>query len=90
MACCGKKRAAAFPRVGTPTADPAAASPGDAEPRRYTVAFFQYLGRTRLAVLGPRSGRLYRFDRPRTVVAVDPRDILALRGVPQLRQVNGP
>jgi len=45
------------------------------------VPSFQYLGKTGLTVMGPRSGKSYRFDRPGAVVAVDPVDSRALAAV---------
>lgn len=60
------------------------------EVRRYSTAFFQYLGATALTARGPKSGRTYRFAHPGAVVAVDPRDLAALTAVPGLRQVARP
>lgn len=46
---------------------------------------FEYVGTTALTVIGPASGRRYRFERPGARVIVDPRDRAALEAVPQLR-----
>jgi hypothetical protein len=54
------------------------------------MAYFQYLGKTGLTVIGPRTRRRYRFDRPGAVVAVDRRDERALAAVSVLRQVARP
>jgi len=59
-------------------------------PVRYSAAYFQYLGQTGLTVRGPRTGKLYRFDRHGAVVAVDLRDRRALAAVSNLRQVREP
>jgi len=82
MACCGKKRAQA--RQNTQTrrvTEPA---------ERDSPAYFQYVGKTRLKVVGPKTRKLYRFDSPGAVVAVDPRDRSALSAVSALRQVRKP
>jgi hypothetical protein len=50
--------------------------------------YFQYIGVRTLTVIGPRTGRRYRFDTPGALVAVDGRDKQALAGVPTLRQVR--
>lgn len=87
MSCCGKHRtagAAPPPRVPTATA----ASP--AQPARQISAFFEYVGRTGLTVVGPVSGRRYRFDAPSSRQPVDPVDKPSLARVPHLRQVAGP
>jgi len=55
---------------------------------RDSPAFFQYLGQTGLTLIGPRTGKRYRFDGPGAVVAVDPKDQRALAGVTLLRQVR--
>jgi hypothetical protein len=77
MPCCGKKRAQA--RQTTQTRS-----------ERDSPAYFQYLGKTGLTVIGSRTRQRYRFDRPGAVVAVDPRDRRALVDVPTLRQVRKP
>jgi hypothetical protein len=52
--------------------------------------YFQYVGATRLTLIGPRSGKRYRFDGPGAVVAIDPIDKRALAGVSIVRQVSKP
>jgi hypothetical protein len=52
------------------------------------LAYFQYLGKTGVTVIAPRTRKRYRFDRTGAVVAVDPRDQRALAAVPTLRQVK--
>jgi hypothetical protein len=73
-----------------PAAGMTHAAADTAGPRRYSVAYFQYLGRTALTVAGPVSGKLYRFDGPGVTVAVDLRDRTSLAAVPHLQQVVGP
>ena len=48
--------------------------------------FFRYVGATGLNVLGPITGRRYRFNAPGAVVAVDQRDAASIAGVPNLRR----
>ena len=60
------------------------------ESKRYSHAYFQYLGRTGIIVQGPVSGMRYRFEGYGAVAAVDPRDRRSLATVPNLRQVRGP
>ena len=55
-----------------------------------SMSYFQYLGKTKLTLIGPRTGRRYRFDCPGAVVAVDSRDGHALTAVSVLRQVSKP
>jgi hypothetical protein len=59
-----------------------------AMPARQSRVFFQYVGRTRLTVIGPVTGRAYRFDRPGASLDVDFRDRRSLAVVPNLRQVT--
>jgi hypothetical protein len=86
MSCCGNKRAqfltqSAWARqTGPPT-----------RPRAQAVTppkvVFQYTGKTAMVVIGPISGRRYRFDSQGTRVEVDPKDRRSLSAVPKLRQV---
>jgi hypothetical protein len=75
--CCGSGRAAA--RLPRPTR----LKEGPTLPVR-----FSYAGSTALTVLGPATGRRYRFDQPGAVLPVDARDAAALASVPGLRQVH--
>jgi hypothetical protein len=77
MSCCGKARSQVLP-VGTRKA---AARP--------TAALFEYVGRTRLAMIGPVTRTSYIFDRPGARVLVDGRDRASLSMIPVLRQVGG-
>lgn len=78
MSCCRSrpKAPASPPRVvPSPPPRPAAAA----------VAF-RYTGSTAVTVVGPASGRTYRFASPGAVEAVDPRDAPSLAAVPVLRR----
>jgi len=46
---------------------------------------FEYFGATGMTVIGPVTGRSYRFDRPGAKLAVDPRDAPGLGAVPNVR-----
>jgi hypothetical protein len=47
---------------------------------------FEYVGPTAMTVIGPATGRRYRFDRHGATVSVDPRDAPALGVVRNLRK----
>ena len=84
MSCCGNKRE--FMAQSAParhTWPPARPHPQSAPP---PTVVFQYTGRTTMVVIGPVSGRRYRFDTPGARVEVDPRDRRSLAAVPHLRQ----
>jgi hypothetical protein len=51
-------------------------------------SYFQYIGRSRLSVMGKETRRLYRFDRPGAISAVDNRDQRSLERVATLRRVK--
>lgn len=74
MSCCGKGRSHL-----------SAAS--NHTPSRPATVVFEYVGRTRVSVIGPATGTSYRFDRPGARVLVDSRDRASLSTIPLLRQV---
>ena len=89
MPCCGGKREELRARTMShqtldafqgATSLPQAVSPGE--------VYFEYLGRTRLTVLGPITGRRYSFDGPGAIVPVDGRDEPSVAAVPNLRWVK--
>lgn len=88
--CCGKGRRQFRASAQAQPAAESQATGNYREPRRYSQAYFQYLGRRGIIVQGPVSGRRYRFDGHGIVTAVDPRDQRALATVRLLRQVRGP
>ena len=55
---------------------------------RPTAVIFEYVGRTRVSVIGPATRMSYRFDRPGARVLVDGRDRASLATIPLLRQVT--
>ena len=90
MSCCGKMRAAmgAPAMIASGTAiSPHASAPGSASGFRQSRVFFEYVGRSGLTVIGPASGRRYRFEKPGARLEVDLKDRRSLAGVPYLRQV---
>ena len=48
----------------------------------------RYEGRTAMTVIGPVSGRVYRFSSPGSRVELDPRDASSLAAIPKLRFVR--
>lgn len=86
MPCCGGQRTQA---IGSTVQNRPPVERGRS-PRRYSVAYFQYVGPTGLTVHGPASGKNYRFEAPGATLAVDLADRASLAAVPHLRQVLGP
>lgn len=89
MACCGRNRQllSAVPGASSGGTASYASKPGEAaEKKYYTVAYFEYTGKTKLTVIGPRTGKRYVFDKPGAVVMVDLKDRLSLTAVAGLRQ----
>ncbi len=74
MSCCGKGRS----KLKVSSTQAAA---------RPTTVLFEYVGRTRVSVIGPATRISYRFDRPGARVLVDGRDRASLATIPSLRQV---
>lgn len=83
MSCCGQSRQRA---ATIATASAGAARAGSLDSRqRPTVRPLEYIGSTGLTVLGPATGRRYRFDAPGVRLAVDPRDWAGLARLAVLR-----
>jgi hypothetical protein len=82
MGCCGRARQS----LGAILNPPVLAEPNDA-PRRTSVEF-QYVGASALTLIGPVSGRRYRFGGPGARLVIDPRDRPGLARVSRLRQIN--
>lgn len=83
MSCCGKARAIAAAAVD---AGPGRASSVAVPP--LSVVMFELVGRGPATVVGPVSGRRYRFVGPGDRVRVDPRDRPALAARGDLRWVR--
>jgi hypothetical protein len=67
----------------------ASASRATIPPRTPATTVYEYVGRTRLVVTGPVTGRQYRFERSGARLAIDPRDRTAVAAVPNLRPIGG-
>jgi hypothetical protein len=80
MACCGQGRAAA-------SGSDALAKPADQPRPAQSLVLYEYTGATGMTVRGPRSGATYRFEHTGAKVAIDPRDVASLAGVPNVRRV---
>jgi hypothetical protein len=78
MACCGQRRALALTngRLAEANHRPRPVPPS---------ALYEYTGATGMTVVGPISGRTYRFAQPGARVQVDARDIPSMTGLPNLR-----
>ncbi len=75
MSCCGKSRIPPITVAPKFTPQPAGS------------VTFQYIGRTRLTVIGPVTRKRYDFDRAGARVTVDRLDSNSLSTVPTLRRV---
>lgn len=88
MGCCGKNRLARLVEARPDEKNgPVRAM---LTPRTPSAQYFEYVGKTGLTVLGPVTGRRYRFPGPGALLAVDGRDGPALAGVPNLRWTVAP
>lgn len=80
--CCGGKRAqwrasdVTFP-------EEAETSPYDPP----SPPIFEYSGKTALTVIGPYSGRTYRFEQPGSRLTIDNRDLFSLAGISVLTRI---
>lgn len=50
--------------------------------------YFKYMGRTGMTVIGPVTGKRYRFEGPGSVAEVDLRDRRSVAALPNLQQVR--
>jgi hypothetical protein len=83
MSCCGRSRGAPAPPSPSPITPSGIASQTPSE-----VGFpFEYTGPTVLTVVGPFTGRIYRFEGTGSRLPIDPRDVPSMIGVPRLRRV---
>ena len=87
MGCCGKKVEQFRAGAPTPTGNTARLAGPRMIPAVYERAIFEYLGNTGMTVVGPATGKRYRFERPGDRLEVDLRDRRALAAVPHLRQM---
>lgn len=81
MSCCGKKR-----DLWRWESSPATR----AGPSGSTLVYFRYLGKRSLTVVGPATGRSYRFAATGATTAADPRDAPSIAAIPELIRVSSP
>lgn len=81
MSCCGKRRDTW--RGETAQIPPASFNHSG-------QVYFRYVGNTALTVIGPVTGRTYKFSAGGAVSGADLRDAPSLAAVPHLRQVSNP
>ncbi len=91
MSCCGQNRQ----RLRNFNSSQHLLGPAQAEkrpPRTQlpSIVYFEYVGKTGLTVIGPITGKRYRFPKPGAKIAVDGNDAPSLTTVPNLRQTHGP
>ncbi len=91
MSCCGQNRQ----RLGVSDTSQQLLGPATVrnQPSRnqpLSLIYFEYVGKTGLTVIGPITGKRYRFPKPGAKTAVDGQDAPSLAMVPNLRQAHGP
>ena len=87
MSCCGRHRET-FRGTSRGTRQPVPrASDTASKPLPQAPVHFEYVGATGLTVLGPVTGKRYRFDRSGSQVSIEPRDVPSMAAVPHLRRV---
>jgi hypothetical protein len=55
-----------------------------------SLVYFEYVGKTALTVIGPITGKRYRFPKPGAKIAVDSNDAPLLTTIPRLVQTHSP
>ena len=85
MGCCGQQRQQVHREASI---DRAAGTKSKSAPITLPDAYFQYQGERGLTVIGPVSGKRYRFGYAGAVMAVDPRDRRSLTAIHHLKQVG--
>ena len=82
MSCCGKQRDQ-FPGTGQ---TPPRVNDQQRQPLSQLAIRFEYVGATGLTVVGPVTGKRYRFDNHGSRVLIDSRDASSMATVPHLRR----
>ena len=83
--CCGRNRVQQRTQTSAPLRSDRIYT---ASGRQESHVYFVYVGNTGMTVLGPVSGREYRFDSPGARIEVDARDRILLASIRQLKQVG--
>lgn len=86
MSCCGRHRET-FRGTSQPSQGAQRAIDRPRTPLPQSPVRFEYVGATGLTVLGPVTGKRYRFDRSGSRVLIEPRDVASIAAVPHLRRV---
>jgi hypothetical protein len=90
MTCCAKHRAEWLSGTRTERIDDGYRTATSSEGSLPRAVYFKYLGATGLTVIGPVSGRTYRFSGSGATAVVDPRDAPSVAAVPHLIRVRHP
>lgn len=83
MSCCGKQREQFLGTSQTPPR----VNDKSRQPLPQLAIRFEYVGVSGLTVVGPVTGKGYRFDKPGSRLLVDLRDAPSMASVPHLRRV---
>lgn len=83
MSCCGRQIQHSLSIPPSPARSNQASRP----PLPQAAIRFEYVGTTGLTVVGPATGKRYRFDQTGSRLFIDPQDAPAIRAVPHLRRV---
>lgn len=86
MSCCGQNRQ----RLSNLDSRRQLLGPSPAQKRTSprSLVYFEYVGKTGLTVIGPITGRKYRFPQPGAKIAVDSNDAPLLTTIPRLTQTH--
>jgi len=87
--CCGNNRAK-LAQMKAPSPGPGTVQRSDAFGRasRNMVAYFEYIGKMAVTVIGPVTGLKYRFPASGSRLAVDLRDRQYVAKIPQLQEIR--
>jgi hypothetical protein len=83
MSCCGRSTTAGVAR-GSTGAGPSRLAASIAP----LAAYFRCTGQSTVTIVGPVSGKMYRFPSSGQIVAVDARDAMSLSRVPHIQTVR--
>ncbi len=86
MSCCGQNRQ----RLSNLDSRRKMLGPSPAQKRTSlrSLVYFEYVGKTGLTVIGPTTGKRYRFPKPGAKIAVDSNDAALLTTIPRLMQTH--
>ncbi len=86
MSCCGQNRQ----RLSDFDSRRQMVGPSPVQKRTSSrsLVYFEYVGKTGLTVIGPITGKQYRFPKPGAKIAVDSNDAPLLTTIPRLIQTH--